>query len=454
MGRNKQKGRITAGGNIGKTPGQTIILTQPKRGGLDISYYMSAIRNAEMIDRPMRVKLLDLYEDILMDSHLQSVLRKQKASVLSTPIQFSRDGTVDEKIQEHIDSPWFGDLLEDIIEDEWKGVGGSLFQFYRDKEWIKYDLIPRKHVDALNRVIMRNQTDFTGQSWDEFDDLLYVGDPRQIGALAELAFWVIIKRNDVGDWAQFAEIFGQPMREGTYDAWDDNARQKLINDIMALGASPVFIHPEGTKINLIESSQKGSTCDVYERLATFCNSEISKRVLGNTLTTEVGDKGTQALGTVQQEGEQDITFFVKRRLLNILNYDVTETFANLGINTTGGKFSFVPPKKKDLSAKITIDCALKNQIGLPIDDDYFYEEYGIPKPDNYDQIVKEKAERAAAIQLSKPDNLERAEPDQHGIDTKKDKKPEEKPTDGEKTFKNWVRNFFAYAPDKKGALKW
>lgn len=450
----KKNRKITAGGNIGKTPDQTIILTQPKRGGLDISYYMTAIRNAEMIDRPMRVKLLDLYEDILMDSHLQSVLRKQKASVLMTPIQFQRDGLVDEAIQEHIDSPWFGDLLEDIIEDEWKGVGGSLFQFYRDKNWINYDLIPRKHVDALNRVIMRNQTDFTGQSWDEFDDLLYVGNPRQIGALAEIAFWVIIKRNDVGDWAQFAEIFGQPMREGTYDAWDDNARQKLIKDIMALGSSPVFIHPEGTKINLIESSQKGSTCDVYERLATFCNSEISKRVLGSTLTTEVGDKGTQALGTVHQEGEQDITFFVKRRLLNILNYDVTETFTNLGINTTNGKFSFVPPKKKDLTAKIEIDCKLKNQIGLPIDDDYFYEEYGIPKPDNYNQIKKEQAEKKAALQLAKPVDLNNPVRDPEPVDTNKNKKPGEKPEEKEKSFKNWVKNFFVPAPGKKGALKW
>ncbi len=376
MAKNRKKNRITSGGLFNQPAGgNTIILTQAKRWHMDIENYIRSVTEAERIDFPNRSKLQDLYTVAMTDTHLFSVMEKRKSAVLSTPIEFSRNGKPDKRIAELIESPWFRNFLSDILDSIW--LGPTLFQFYIDSSgWLTYDLIPRKHVDPINREIRKLQSDIKGVSWDEYADLLFIGNPRETGNMVKAVPWILYKNGTAADWAQFAEIFGQPMREGTYDAWDDNARQKLINDIMALGSSPVFIHPEGTKINLIESSQKGSTCDVYERLATFCNSEISKRVLGNTLTTEVGDKGTQALGTVQQEGEQDITFFVKRRLLNILNYDVTETFANLGINTTGGKFSFVPPKKKDLSAKITIDCKLKNEIGLPIDDDYFYEEYG------------------------------------------------------------------------------
>lgn len=294
MAKNKGKNkRITAGGSTNQQPGQTIILTAPKRGGVDIAYYMQAIKSAENIDKPKRVKLLDLYTDIMIDTHLKSVMRKHVASILKTPIQFQRDGVVDEKIQEHIESPWFSKFCEAVVKDEWEGVGSSLFQFFRNPDgWINYELIPRKHVDALNRIIYKRQTDDNGVSWDEYKDLLYIGDPRQIGELATVAFWVILKRNDVGDWAQFAEIFGQPIREGTYNAWDEEARQRLINDITALGSSPVYIHPEGTNIRLIESSQKSGSADVFEGLAKFCNSEISKAVIGNTLTTEVDDKGT------------------------------------------------------------------------------------------------------------------------------------------------------------------
>lgn len=114
----KKNRRITAGGLIGKVPGQTIILRQPVRGGLDIGVYMNAIRKAEVIDYPQRARLLDLYDDVALDSHLFSVLRKQKAAVLSSPVQFMRDGRVDEKMAEHIKSPWFLRFLGDLVDHD------------------------------------------------------------------------------------------------------------------------------------------------------------------------------------------------------------------------------------------------------------------------------------------------------------------------------------------------
>ena len=213
MARSKKSKRITAGGNIGQTSTQTIVLQPTRRGGLDVSAYMEAIRKAELIDFPRRAKLIDLYEDVMIDTHLFAVRRKQKAAILSTPIQFVRNGEPDERMQDYIDSPWFGRFIEDLIDDEWVGVGGSLFQFFRDKNgWIDYELIPRKHVDPINRTILRNQTDLIGTSWDEFSDLLYVGNPRQIGSLAVPAFWVILKRNNVADWAELGEIFGVELK--------------------------------------------------------------------------------------------------------------------------------------------------------------------------------------------------------------------------------------------------
>ena len=386
----KSKRRITSGGIAGHGTAPTIILQQTRRGGLDVDAYMRAIRSAEVIDYPRRDKLIDLYEDVKLDSHLFSVLRKQKAAVLSAPIQFMRDGKVDEKMQEHIKSPWFLQFLGDLYDHEWEGVGGTLFQFYRDERgWINYTLIPRKHVDAVNRVILRHQGDLTGESWDEFDDLLYIGKPRMTGNLAVAAFWVVLKRNNVGDWADFAEIFGRPVREGTYNAWDDEARQKLLKDIAEMGGAGVIVHPDSTELKLIQAQNVSGGGDLYERLGAYCNNEISKTVTGNTLTTEAGDKGTQALGVVQKEGEEDINFFIKQSILNILNYEMTDTFSRLGINTEGGGFFFVPPKSRNSQEKVNVLRTLRNDMELPIDDDYLYEEFGIPKPKEYEAMKEE-----------------------------------------------------------------
>ena len=74
-------GIITVGGNFA-LPGQkkpnVIVLTQPKRFGLDISDYMAAVRAAENVDFSRRYKLYDLYEDILMDTPPFLCSRKAK----------------------------------------------------------------------------------------------------------------------------------------------------------------------------------------------------------------------------------------------------------------------------------------------------------------------------------------------------------------------------------------
>lgn len=345
--KNNRAGKITMSGNTPR-PGQkgpaTIVLTQPKRFGIDIADYMSAIRSFENVDYSRRYKLYDLFSDILMDTHLSSVIEKRKNAVLSAAIEFQRNNKPDKRVNEQIRSPWFRRLIADILDA--KIWGFSLMQFYRQGEWINYDLIPRKHVDPIRRIIMRHQTDITGTSWDEYPDLLFVGSPDDLGLLAKAAIWVIYKRNDVADWAQFAEIFGAPIREYTYPTDDDEARQRALADAESTGSMSVFVHAQETVMELREAANKTGSSDLYDKLCERCNSEISKLFLGNTLTTESSENGTQALGTVHKKVEDKVTESDRQDILDVLNYNMTDIFAAMGINTDGGEFCY--PEKKDI----------------------------------------------------------------------------------------------------------
>ena len=134
---------------------------------------MNALRAAESIDFPQRAKLYDLFEDILMDPHLSSVIDKRKSAILCSVIEYRRGGKPDEKINEQLRSPWFlrflGDAFDAIPQ------GNTLVQFYRDKKtgWLNYIFIPRKHYDPVRKLILKRQHDITGIPWDEFDDLLF-----------------------------------------------------------------------------------------------------------------------------------------------------------------------------------------------------------------------------------------------------------------------------------------
>ena len=429
MTRKKDK-KVTVG--YGQAPA-TIILTAPQIGGVDIASYMRAIRDADRIDFPDRVRLYNLYIDLLnTDAHLNAVINKRRAALLDLPVVFRRNDRVDEAMQEHLRSPWFGNFILDILDA--KLWGFSLFQFRRDGEWIDYDLIPRKHVDPVRRLIVRREQDITGDSWDEYADLLFVGKPRDLGLLAQVMPYAIYKRNCLGYFAQYTELFGQPLREGTYDIYNDEARRAMLRDLTAMGASGIFLHPEGTELKLHEASQKSGSAQLYETLLDYCDNAESKALLGNTLTTQTDDTGTQALGTVHKNAEEAINHMDRLYVLNVLNYDMTEIFAAMGIDVAGGRFEYEQPKNIDLTARIDIDRTLQ-AMGLPIGDDYLYETYGVERPADYAEMKARMSQNRATEVIEAAGAF-----------------PQNRMTPG---FWSRMRDFFGFAPDRDaGASGW
>lgn len=444
--RKKKAGKITVGGNIPR-PGQrqpnTIILTQPKRFGIDIADYTTSVRAAENVDFSRRYKLYDLYSDILMDTHLTCVIEKRKNAVLCSEIEFRRDGKPDDKINKQISSPWFTRLMSDILDAKFWGF--TLCQFFKNGEWVDYDLIPRKHADPVRKLILRHQTDITGASWDEYPDLLFVGSDDDLGLLAKAAPWVIYKRNTTADWAQFSEVFGMPIQEYIYETDDEESRQRAINDASNAGSLAVFVHSKDTELQLREAGNKTGSADIYERLCERCNNELSKLILGNTLTTESSENGTQALGTVHKKVEDKVAQTDRQYILNVLNYDMADIFTAMGINTEGGEFCFPEPKEVDASTKVSILTQLKKNFNLPVDDDYLYEEFGIDKPRNYEQLKKEQQEKKTVNEPVQPTKQVNIPPQEQKGEEKEEKL----------SFKNWVKRFFGIAPVQDGAdLDW
>lgn len=440
------KNQITTGGNL-PVPGQkrpnTIVLTQTRRFNIDISNYMSAIRAAENIDFCQRTKYVDLCEDILMDAHLSSVLNKRKSAILCTPIEFRRAGKPDERINEMLRSPWFyhfqGDVFDALMQ------GSTLVQFFRDQRsgWPDYSLVPRKHYDPVRRLILKRQTDITGTPWDDYDDLLFIGQPRALGELAKAAPWVIYKRNTTADWSQFSEIFGMPIRKYTYEMDDDEALARLMEDAENQGSETAFFMPTGCNMDLLESGNKSGSADLYKQLVDTCNAEISKLILGNTLTTEAGTRGSQALGTVHGKVEDRLAQADRKFILNVLNYDMTDIFQRMGIDTQGGEFVFSEPKNIDAEKKMQL-FEKANLMGLAISQDQMYDELGLERPTQTNRLQEPVVSRADDEPLEKEKEKEKEkEPEPE------DKNKKNAPKSPVPNFRNWLNHFFVHAPEDK-----
>jgi phage gp29-like protein len=80
----------------------------------------------------------------------------------------------------------------------------------------------------------------------------------------------------------------------------------------------VAVIPDDSTVEIQEAT-KTSSSDVYERLIDKMNSEISKAILGQTLTTEIGDKGSYSASKTHMDVRKDIIDADKRIVERVLN---------------------------------------------------------------------------------------------------------------------------------------
>ena len=452
MAKNRTQKRIQQGGGLGSSSGSTyhvpdVVLQMPELFLFDLQKFQSSLRQAKQIDHPSRARLYDLYESSELDIHYMGVLSKRLRGVTRIPIEFHRDGKPDEVITPQLRSPWFKEVRKEITLAQFWGF--SLMQFYLDEEGnIRADQINRKHYNPITRQLLQYQEDQEGTPIEEFENMLFVGSERNLGALVDIMIAILYKRGSISDWAKFCNIFGIPIREYTYDAGDQEARRKIIEDARRQGSSAVYIHPKESSLVLHEPKNASATGELFENHANYWDKKISIRVLGNTLTTDANKVGTQALGEVHKEVEDEMNEDDRDTIIDVLNYHMRPIFSALGFNTDGGEFVYA--KKDKTHPTQQVDIVLKlNSIGLPISDDYLYEFSGIPKPENYDELIEEKKAEKEAMQAQLLGG-EATSTDEGNL-SEDDKTKGNTPPQGKKGLRNLLSRFFSLAPLPGGA---
>ena len=430
----KNKNKIVQGGYISQ-PGlrqPDVVLQMPELFHFNLETYMNAVNAAKSIDYSNRVRLYDMYESTAFDLHLSGVMDKRLRGVTQIPIEFQRNGKPDKVINKQLRSPWFKELRKELILSEFWGF--TLLQLYVEEDQnIHFESINRKHYDPIKRKLLRFQGDMDGVPIESFQNMLFIGSERKLGIFAEILPAVLYKKGNIGDWARFCNIFGMPIREYTYDAGDEEARRRLIQDARRQGSNAVYIHPKDSDLTLIEAGNKTGSSELYKTFAEYWDSKMSIRILGNTLTTDVGSSGTQALGTVHKDEEDEMNADDREFILDILNYQMKDLFNALGFNTDGGEFVYAKKDKINVAQQIDIVQKCSN-MGLPIDDDYLYDTFGIEKPKDYNALKEQKNAEKEALKAA--------------LNSNKEEEEKENSNDNKTSFKQRLNRFFGIAPTK------
>lgn len=350
----------------------------------DIGDWRQAWQMAINVDYPNRQRLYDIYTDVDVDLHLSGCIQQREGFVMASSFKIvDEKGKENEEAKAFFNTQWFRLLVKFILDASYWGhslieLGNITTDINGRPTYDGVTLIRRKHViPEYHRVI----TDL-GQDWTTGIDyrqppfcdwLIEAGRPDDLGLYLKAATQTIPKKNALAFWDTFAEIFGMPMRIGrttTRDKNELNEMEKMLND---MGAAGWGLFQEGTEIEVVEST-KGDAFNVYDKRIDRANSELSKLIIGQTMTIEDGSSLSQSqthLKVLQNIIDADCVM-----LQDVINTQLIPRMIRHGFPLKGLRFEWDDTVDYTPEQQKAFEEMLLNHF--EVDGKYFTEKYNIP----------------------------------------------------------------------------
>lgn len=348
----------------------------------DIGYWRRAWQMAINPDNPQRYHLYDIYRDTLVDAHLNGCITKRKNYVKRKTFKIvDKKGKENEELTQILESPWFKDFVDYALDSIY--FGHSLVQFnnitIRNGSYTfdSCELVPRRNVIPEYGVVVRDVGDDPkrGISYRNgifANSCVEIGKRNNLGILLKVAPQAISKKNMMAYWDMFGEIFGMPIRIGKTSSRDSKEITKTEKFLKDLGAAGWALFPEGTELEIKETS-RGDAFNVYDKRIDRANSEISKAILGQTMTIDSGSSLSQS--EVHLEVFNNLIDADADMLRDTINHNLIPFLVSHGFPLQGFRFEWneMPDYTPEQQIRIE-DMLLRN---YDIDPAYFAEKYNI-----------------------------------------------------------------------------
>ncbi|MDR1063650.1 MAG: DUF935 domain-containing protein [Azoarcus sp.] len=212
------------------------------------------------------------------------------------------------------------------------------------------------------------------------------------GGLARGAIWAFLFHNfSIRDWVTFIEQFGKPLRLGRYDDTDKPADIAVLYDaVRDLGKDAAAILPRSMEIEFPEVANARGDNAIWRALLEYLDRQVSKLVLGQTLTADTGETGggSYALGAVHNDVRLDILKDDAQSLAATINRDLVRLLVDLNFAGVEKRPEYTLPvaEPEDLTAKAAI-VEKAVAIGCRVPAKWFSEAFGIPLPKDGEEVL-------------------------------------------------------------------
>lgn len=358
---------------------------------------------------------MELFEEMEeKDAHLASLLQTRKLAVLGLDYEVLpyADTPEDKRIAEAVGELVFGipeleSAFLDLLDAIGKGFALTEINWGFDGKRARVEelkWVPQKKItfveDLAPRLVTANGP-WQGVPFPPWKVIYHrykakSGHDTRAGVLRVVGYMYLLKNYSLKDWATFNEVFGMPLRLGKYDpASTPSDREALITAVRNLGTDAAGIISKNTEIEFVEATNRPSgSANPFQVLADFCNREMSKAVLGQTLTTDTsGGTGTYATARVHAQVRSDLVEADAQALGQTLREHLLRPLVgfNFGWDKPVPWFRFRYEEGEDLKTLSEVYRNLAN-LGMPLSVEHVAERFGIPLAREGQAIIGEGKE--------------------------------------------------------------
>lgn len=320
--------------------------TQYDITGIDPVAMAALMRRADDGDAVAYLEMAEQLEE--KDPHYASVLgtRKRAVAQMDITVQPASDDPHDQELARLIEENFIQrETLQDELLDMLDAIGKgfsvseiiwknspSLFEVvelkWKPQKWFEFDRIDGvtlslRGEDGLPRPLTPNK-------YIVHMHQAKSGIPIRGGVVRTCAWFWMFKNFAIKDWLVFADAYGQPIRVGKYQPGSSaEDRAVLMRALRKLGSDAGAMIPESMSIEFVEAAGKAMSTDMYERLARYCDEQMSKAVLGQTSTTDAMQGGGIAGNESHNDVRGDIARSDARTLASTLNRQLVRNFIDI-----------------------------------------------------------------------------------------------------------------------------
>lgn len=314
--------------------------------GLDASRIHSAVASAEVGDT---TDLFRLYSDVLIaDSHISGEIDKRFIAILGEdPVVKAKsekpeDQRAAQVIQYAIDrAPDFLGMCSDllwgtlwpvsVVERTYKRADPSTGLAWDWSEMLPVPdhLLTWPRGELRIKAVSQSTGQVTGETL-QLDRRRYVIHRGHLmrtpdnwgGPMRALVWWFFLKVMDREWWVRFLDKFGTPFTVAKFDKTDDRSRQVLERAFKMSTRIGGLVVTKDTQVELVQAMTQG-TADAFKTFHDVCNREMSKRIVGQNLSSESQANGMNS-GNAELQGEvrADIGQFDKKMLSQTLRHQL------------------------------------------------------------------------------------------------------------------------------------